>query len=346
MKPSIPIKNLYYLLIYAYDALDTADIVDAEELPATNLVDLFAHVLDAGIVHLLRRGIGRNYVPHRDELPGLRGRIDLSATLKSGALARGRLVCDHDELTADILHNQILRTTVRRLLHTSSLAQALVDRLSATYRHLMSIAEISLSTRVFRRVQLHRNNQFYRFLLMVCRLVHEALLPQRSNEGAPFRNFTEDDRKMARLFEKFIRNFYRREQTHYSVRGGRFPWAKATGALDWLPQMTADVRLESAHSALVLDAKYYREAFQTRFNKRSLRSTHLYQIYAYIRNLADQDPIYSMAEGILIYPVTSEPFTVSVQLGPHSVRAAGLDLSQDWQAIRRDLLRLVGLPFS
>ena len=113
---SIPIRNLYYLLLYAYDALDESDVADAGSLPETRIADLFAHVLDSGVNHLLRRGLDRGYVSHRDAIPGVRGRIDLSATVKANTMARARAVCEFDEFTADVTHNRILRATSPRLV--------------------------------------------------------------------------------------------------------------------------------------------------------------------------------------------------------------------------------------
>ena len=40
------------------------------------------------------------------------------------------------------------------------------------------MSEIVLRGDSFRRVQLHRNNAFYGFLLNVCQILHEELLPE------------------------------------------------------------------------------------------------------------------------------------------------------------------------
>src|SRR5262249_28857015 len=87
---SIPVRNLYYLLLYAYDALDEGEVVEAGALPETGVADLFAHVLDAGVNHLLRRGLDRGHVPVREAIPGVRGRVDVSATVKAATRSRAR----------------------------------------------------------------------------------------------------------------------------------------------------------------------------------------------------------------------------------------------------------------
>jgi 5-methylcytosine-specific restriction enzyme subunit McrC len=45
----IPVRNLYYLLCYAWDRLEEGDVVAAEQEGATELVDLFARVLEGGV---------------------------------------------------------------------------------------------------------------------------------------------------------------------------------------------------------------------------------------------------------------------------------------------------------
>ena len=55
-----------------------------------------------------------------------------------------------------------------------------------------------MNASLFRRIQLHRNNAFYAFLLRVCELVHMSLLPDRSGEGSFwFRDVLSDEDYMA-----------------------------------------------------------------------------------------------------------------------------------------------------
>ena len=74
MPKPIPIQNIYYLLCYAWDKLDQGDIVDVSHLQSTELIDLFAFVLNDGLIHLSRLGLERGYVIKQEEISGLRGR--------------------------------------------------------------------------------------------------------------------------------------------------------------------------------------------------------------------------------------------------------------------------------
>src|SRR5437870_3287900 len=107
----IAIKNLFYLLMYAWDAFDESQMTAVDAEPETDLLNLLAAVLSRGIHHLLRRGLDAGYLPQQEELPGIRGKLELSATLKSNVLARARTHCSFDELSPDVLHNRILKAS-------------------------------------------------------------------------------------------------------------------------------------------------------------------------------------------------------------------------------------------
>jgi 5-methylcytosine-specific restriction enzyme subunit McrC len=79
-------------------------------------VDLFAKVMIGGIKHLIRRGIDRGYIPITEELSTVRGRIHVYESIKPAIHKRPRLVCTFDDLSHDVLHNQILKATILRLI--------------------------------------------------------------------------------------------------------------------------------------------------------------------------------------------------------------------------------------
>lgn len=72
---NIPIENLYYLLVYAWDSLEEAELVDVEIEDGTKIVDLFARVLKSGLEYLLRKGLDRSYVVERGTISGIRARL-------------------------------------------------------------------------------------------------------------------------------------------------------------------------------------------------------------------------------------------------------------------------------
>ena len=67
--------------------------------------------------------------------------------------------------------------------------------------------------------------------MKVCELVHEALLPEEGTGRFRFEDVLLDERRMALVFEEFVRNFYRLEQQQYHVSRDRILWDLNTGPL-------------------------------------------------------------------------------------------------------------------
>lgn len=343
----IPIANIYYLLCYAWRHMEDADVVRLEELDGLDEVqDLLGKVLAEGTFRLVRRGIDRGYREVREDLAGVRGKIAVSETASRALRRRGRAACDFEELTHDVLHNRILRSTLASLLRLPNLDRGVRDRIRPAYHKLDGVSVAPLNRRLFGQVQLDRNRHNYRLLLSVCRLVHECLLVDERSGDARFTDFRKDKKRMWRLFEEFVTEFYRREQRTYAVNGGGrgIAWnddGTAERYRSKIPRMEADVLLDSPERRIILDTKYYSEPLSTRYDAGKLHAGNLYQILAYLRNreAAKAGPRH---EGILLYPVVDAPTAVDVRLEGFSIRARSINLAQDWRGIHADMLALIG----
>jgi 5-methylcytosine-specific restriction enzyme subunit McrC len=341
----IPILNIYYMLLYAWDVLDEADSIDLRERDSTQLVDLFARVLHTGTEHLLRRGLDRGYLPRRETIAGVRGKPDISASIKTGAIGRARMTCEFDDFSYDVLHNQILKSTIHRLLSVEDLDRGNRENLAETYYRLHQITEIELSDQAFRSLRLHRNNRQYQLLMNVCWLIHRSGLVTEETGEREFRDFVRSDRQMRKLFERFVRKFYEREQTELRPQKRGVSWDGLRGepdALALMPGMVTDVRLQSPSRHIVIETKFVPQMLTVHYEKKMLRSEHLYQLFAYVTNIADQTTI--PVEGILLYPAVDEQRDLRFQIAGRQFRACTLNLDQPWQGIREDLLELLKEP--
>ena len=284
----------------------------------------------------------------REDLAGIRGKLSVGETAKRALRARGRAACEFEELSHDVLHNRILRSTLAALLKLPDLdADQVRPEIRTAYRKLEGIRPVRLERRLFRRVQLDRNRHLYRFLMSICELVHDCLIVEERSGSARFRDLRKDEYRMSALFEDFAIEFYRRGQDEYRVnrRGRGIRWDDAGTREDQRPmilRMAADAILESEHRRIVLDAKYYRQALSDHRGVRKLRSEHLYQLLAYLRNREATTEPGPRHEGILLYPVVDEPLKVDVRLEGFSIRARGIDLGRDWRRIHADMLALIG----
>ena len=162
---TIPVQNIYFLLCYAWANLEQRDSVNIDAVDPHNVSDLYARVLSNGVQRLIKRGLDRSYTLHSEETPRLRGRIDFAQSIKRQTWQQGRMHCEFDELSHNILHNQIIKTTIGNLINTADLSRERREELVSVNRYLKTIDRIHLTAATFKRVQLHRNNSHYRLLL-------------------------------------------------------------------------------------------------------------------------------------------------------------------------------------
>ena len=342
---AIPIQNIYYLLCYAWNRLQEGSIGAVEPTEETSLVDLFAKVLIGGVSHLLKRGLDRGYVHQNEDTGRLRGKIQFQRSLTYILLRAPKANCEYDELNHNVLHNRILKETIRLLISAIDLDSELKDRLVGLYRRLHEVEHVTLSSHVFRQVQLYRNNQFYDFLMRICDLIFSNLLPTEHQGKSKFRDFIRDESQMRLLFEGFVRNFYKIEQSQFSVGRENIAWkgvALDEASQGFLPIMQTDISMTSAGRKVVIDCKFYREALQLHYGHQSIHSENLNQLMVYLKNLED-DGINKHCEGILLYPTVEEDLDLRHQIWDHKVSVHTVNLNQDWRLIHKRLLDVIDL---
>jgi 5-methylcytosine-specific restriction enzyme subunit McrC len=336
--PVIPVKSVYFLLCYAWDVLPEAGFADVQQTEWNELSELLAFVLCSGVESLARRGLERDYQELEEELSVVRGRPEFLASYSRLLPQRGRLLCTTDDLSANTAANQIVKSTLGKLERVSDLDKEIKGRIHGIRKQLRQVDDVHVDAMAFRRVRLHGNNRQYRFLLDVCRLIHDARLAEEGDGRCRFRDFLRDDRRMARLFQRFVCNFYRLERKDATIHGERISWA-CTGSpedLKLLPAMETDISMRVGDVKLIIDTKYYREALVSRFDKMTVNSGHLYQLLAYLSNASKGGC--SALEGMLLYPTVSQRLRLHYdELQGFRVRVCSVDLNQKWQMIRDEL---------
>lgn len=339
----IPIRNIYFMLAYAWNRLDQAEIVDVSAEQIDTLPDLLAGVLVRGVQRCLKDGLDRGYKEQLEESTFVRGRLDVTSSVRRLLLRQGRAACHVDDLTSNILANQILKTTMQQLIRLPALNSNLRHDLSLLMRRMPHVEATRVSRRDFDRVQLHSNNAFYKFLIDVCRVIHDGLLIDPEKGEYSFRSFVEDEHAMRRLFQDFVFNLLRHHQNHYQVGRDRFRWnidAPDVHTDELMPLMETDITLRAPGHVVVVDTKFSKSAFQQRFEKQKLKSDHLYQLFAYLKNLESKGGDYMSADGILLYPTTEKAVQFTTTVQGHRISVRTVDLKQAPEAIRDELLSL------
>lgn len=324
-----------------------------------SIANLLVHVLLNTTERLLKRGLAQDYIMYGIEVDGIKGKINIGETLKSGRYRLGKMFCNLDEITTDICINQIIYSSLRNSLRIQNLSEQNETRLLTTLRRMPKMKSIKLTEGLFKSVRLNRNNRYYQFALNICRLLHQLLLPNgNSSDKWDFADFIEDERAMNRIFEKFLMNFYKQEcrqdypeVSHAHIRFQLTPYgmtfAKSTDeAYRLLPLMETDVTLFNPHTKkkIILDAKYYKETLVSRYgDSGKIRREHISQILSYVMNQENEDSFTQETKGILVYPTVDLELDVSYQYKntQHIIQICTVNLNQDWQMIEKRLKEII-----
>lgn len=340
----IPLLNLYHMLCYAWDRLPEAGHIRVEQLDKRDAAHLFASALVEGIKHLLKKGLDRGYVPCCDQISVLRGKIDFADNLKRHFFYHPRWFCHFDEFSNDVLHNRIIKATLSRLLGLAYLDPTLKNEIKEILLLTHSISDTVLSASVFRQVQLYRNNGFYDFLLNICRLIYDNVLISPQGGDRYFIEYLQDTMTMSRIFENFVRNFYRRHLTGYTVSRSYIDWRLKPldgDAADRLPKMETDITLRSSHRKIIIDTKWYQQTLSV---NEKIISEHLYQLFAYLKNQENpKDPTSLRCAGMLLYPTVDKQihWVYHTDDAKHLIIIRTIHLNQQWFEIEKDLLDFV-----
>ncbi len=107
------------MLLYAWDevplnAMHGWMMEEAEQAPT--LDTLLASILIKLMQQRLRIGLGHDYVNEERKFPGVHGRINFAESLKQRTLDQGQLICEFQGFSVNASKNQIIRSTLARLL--------------------------------------------------------------------------------------------------------------------------------------------------------------------------------------------------------------------------------------
>ncbi len=336
---TILIKNIYYMLSYAFSELKLKEYEDLASEKFDSIHNLFAAILAVGTGRQLKQGLFREYAGHRENTGTLRGRIDMPGTVRNRLSRRPMLCCDFDELSENILLNRILKTAAMLLIGHDQTDRTRRDALKREMLFFSGVDPIDPKSVRWSAIRFHRNSGTYRLLIGLCRLLFEGMLLTTDAGECRLASFL-DDQRMSSLYERFLRAYYAREHPGLSAAAAQIPWALDDGVDAMLPVMQSDITLSKGSTVLIIDAKYYSRTTQTQYDISKLHSANLYQIFAYVKN---RDAAFGKAphsvSGMLLYAATDESVQpdCAYRMSGNRISAGTLDLNRDFSDIRQRL---------
>lgn len=345
---SIFIKNIYYMLSYAFTILKQEDYKDVAAEEFENIHNLFAAILAKGIGRQLKQGLYREYLNHKENMTAVHGKIDMPGTIRNQLVRKRVLTCEYDNLSENNVLNQIIKTTVTILLRHGQVEQKYKNDLKREMLFFANVEVIVPGTIRWMDIRFHRHNSTYRMLIRLCQFVLEGMLLTTENGVYKLASFI-DQQQMNRLYEKFILAYYAQECPRVKATASQISWIVDDGIRTMLPLMQSDIMLTRGNEVLIIDAKYYAHTTQTRYDIHTLHSGNLYQIFTYVKN---KDMEYReephKVSGMLLYAATDEVVQPnnSYQMSGNKISVQTLDLNKNFSEIEAQLKQIVNEHFS
>lgn len=334
------------MLSYAWNVLEQSDNIYLGTEKFDNIYNLFARIYISGISNLIKRGFNRYYIQENEVISAIKGKINISDSIKAQTFINGRMNCQYDDFSKDIKLNQIIKTTINILIKSPQLDKDLRNKLLKIKLHFSDIKTIAFSKSLFSSLRYNRNNSHYRMLINISELIYNGLITNEGNADVLFLDFVRDN-QMAKLYEKFVLNFYKKhlDEAIYSVHAPKINWnldeEVSNEELSLLPEMRTDIVIDNKvrNSQLIIDTKYYAQTLVSSnwTDIEKIRTAHLFQIIAYVNNSNFTGDI----RGMLLYPTVDKELNANYPISGKSIGIRTLNLNSEWEDISDRLLSFV-----
>lgn len=351
----IPIKNIFYILCYAWNVLPIMDDVKVAREDVKDAYNLLASVFIYGIRKLIRSGFHRSYIQKQNTLTTIRGKIDIQQSIKNLSFIHQKLVCSFDEYSANDVFNQILKYTLISLLKNSTIEKNLRKEVGKLLTFFHDVDSIPPTRANCKKLVFNRNNIIYRLLISIAVMIYEHTFVNEQDGKYIFKDFF-SEKYMHKVFESFILNFYisHLDRKIYKVHAPKIKWnidPDAQGIWEGLfdidenvGERRTDVVIENKIKKiqLIMDAKYYHKTFIDAYmnsEDERTRTSHLNQLRGYLSDSKFQ----GQKVGALIYPMVTHDWTRG-KLHPlknQPIIVKTINLNDDWQNIEKDMLSFV-----
>ncbi len=339
----IPIHNVYYMLSYAFQILNEQSYKSIATEQFHNTADLMAAILSKGIATQIKCGLGKEYILRTEALSSLRGKMDITESIKTQTILKKQMRCTYDEFSVNGTKNRIIKSTLELLLK-SDIPKYRKKELRKLIIFFSEVENIDLHS-VNWNIKYDRNNKTYRMLISICYLVVNGLLQTNLDGNTKIMDFL-DEQSMFRLYEKFILGYYKKHYAELSPSASRIPWSVDNTRM--LPIMQSDIHLQKNNTVLIIDAKYYSHTTQVKYDNHTLHSNNMYQIFTYVKNcdyaFGEEDHKIS---GMLLYAKTEEEIQPDniYQMHGNQITVKTLDLNQKFDIIAKQLDDIVKSHF-
>ena len=280
-------RRLIQMLAVAFDIRIDVDALTALAWQSDTILEILIRTFTNKLADALRRGMPRRYIEQNDDLPNLRGSLDVVRQFTRHAVNPSRLACRFDELSPDIALNQIMKAALARLMRVSRSVHN-QRQLHECYLAYADISEVSRSRLKWNAVRLDRTNRRWGELVEFARMfLSEQFQTSTIGDSSGYALLFD----MGVLFEKYIGQLVRgavESPSQVSLQGGRRPCLTRlpdpTKAETERPafQTKPDILIRSGKKVVqIIDTKWKRISARTDDPKDGVSQADVYQMMVY-----------------------------------------------------------------
>ena len=334
---TIYIKNIYYMLSYAFKVLNEKSYKKIEVENFENISELLSEILAIGVSKQIKQSLVKDYIEISETTSSIKGKINITDSINEQSFIKGQLNCTYDEFSLNCYLNKILKSTFI-LLIKSDISRKRKKKLKNLLMYFREVDLIDVNS-INWKIRFDRNNQTYKMLINICYLVITGLIHSEKVGDKKLMEFF-DDQQMSSLYEKFLLNYFKKEHPNILTHAPQIDWQIDEGIDLLLPKMKTDVTLEYQNKILIIDAKFYSQNTLKNYGKNIHNTSNLYQIFAYVKNKQIEVQGKDIeVSGMLLYVKTSQsiqPDSDYVMSG-NKISVKTLDLNQNFSLIKEQL---------
>ena len=178
----------------------------------------------------------------------------IAESIATRAIQTRRLVCRFDDFSVDTPHNRVLKSCARTLIRSDASTDH-QESLRALVREMRDVADVKLSRTLLHALPRSLATRCYRVVCFIARLIVDAGQPDESLGNEWARQLLQDEKKMRKVFEAFVRRWGDAHAPR-GVKLGRSTLKWSSVEQDQVGSLITDVTVRGSDWIRVVECKY------------------------------------------------------------------------------------------
>jgi len=200
------VGNLNFIKMLAYsenlEGIESTGLIYSKE--GEDLVDLMAKLFLEKTNAIVQDGIYKSYVSVTEEIPSVKGRLLVVQNIRRPRVTQEKLWCEYDELSSDVIENQILlhcAEVLASLVKTKQIRSELHE--FQNILETQGVSEIFLESYHLDKISIQKLNEHYAKAFNLCEFILRLIWYSdfTKEEKIPIYGFLYD---MNDLFQNFV----------------------------------------------------------------------------------------------------------------------------------------------